>query len=182
MTYSPEIEKILKVKMYGIVAPTTSSEYSVGSIFKYEAVSNQSSSGSNYGPTSYYTGNLTGLSLDTHTNSSDTIVLPAGRYYVQCTVQVVEKSSSAYFEWQLHSASSLNGTYSAFGIKGRNNPGSYPDDSGDNEGVHKYAAGILESNDTSYLQTRVVSNSNYTSLSLNYNFLNHRQMIIWRAD
>ena len=183
MTYSPEIEKLLKVKMYRLLTPTASSEYNVGSIFKYEAASNIENSGSNYGPTYYYDGNLTGLTLDTHTNSNDTIVLPAGRYYVQCTVPVARKTSnSAYFEWQLHSSSSLNGTYSAFGIKGRNNPGENPNDAGDDAGVHKYSAGILESNDTSYLQTRVVSNSSYTSVNLTYTFYTMRQMIIWRAD
>ena len=182
MTYLPETIKNLKVKMYRIATPTANSEYSVGSIFKYEAASNQENSGSTYGPTSYYTGNLSGTSLDTNTNTNDTIVLPAGRYYVQCTVPVVEKNATAYFEWQLYSSSSLNGTYSSFGIKGKSNPGNKPNDSGDEAGVHKYAAGIIESNSVSYVQTRVVTNSSYTSLSLSDNYKNTRQIIIWRAD
>jgi len=183
MSFTPPIEKTLKVKMYRMPTPSLDSEYSVGAIFKYESASNIESTGSNYGPTYYYDGNMSGLSLTTHTNTNDTIILPSGRYYVQCTVPVARKTSNtAYFEWQLYSSSSLNGTYSEFGIKGRSNPGEKPNDLGDNEGVHKYAAGILESDNTSYLQTRVVTNSGYTSLSHSYTIYSQRQIIIWRAD
>ena len=183
MTYTPAVERLLKVKMYSISTPSSDSGYSVGSIFQYVPASTQEYDNSNgrYGNTFYYDGNLTGLSLTTHTNSNDTIILPSGRYYIQSTVPVPRKSSNtAYFEWQIHSSSSLNGTYSAFGTKGRNNPGERPNDGGDDEGVHKYSAGILESNSDSYLQTKVISNSGFTGLNISIYPIRH--IIIWRAD
>ena len=116
----PKIEKTLKVLQVHIPEPTASSQYAVGTRSKFESTI----------PNRIGMGNLTGVTFDTHTSTDDTIILPAGRYYIQSSIPVGEPAHSsnssddqAYVEWQNFSSSSLNGTYTAFGNKGRSNPG-----------------------------------------------------------
>lgn len=178
MSFTPRIEKTLKVKTYGFPRPTNVSSYVLGTSFIFETNSRV-----------YYSGNLTGTSLTTHTNTNDTIILPKGRYFVQASVPVGEPAYSgatgmnslAYIEWQNFQSSSLNGTYSSFGIKGRSNPGDKPSDTGDDAGVHSYSSGIVESSNDIYLQVRVVTNSNYTVLQTT-TWSYPDAIIIWRAD
>ena len=175
MSYSPEVLKTLKVARRGFVNPTSASEYAVGSIFSYGSDQYQ-----------YYPGNLSDLVYNTHTNSNDTIVLPAGRYVVQSMIPCVEgyeisgMTNLAFVEWKLFSSSSLNGTYSSFGLPGRNNPGNYANDVTDTPGVHSYATGLVESSSTIYLQTRITTNSSYNSLGNGWFSLSN--IVIWRAD
>ena len=86
----------------------------------------------------------------------------------------------AFVEWKLFSSSSLNGTYSSFGLPGRNNPGNYANDATDTPGVHSYATGLVESSSTIYLQTRITTNSSYNSLGNGWFSLSN--IVIWRAD
>ena len=180
MSYEPVVKKTLKVIRYFVKRPTNISAYNVGSAFSYGDITGELLYRS-------HSGNLTDLSLDTNTNADDTIVLPAGRYFVQCTAPVPEPAHSdnsvnnlAVVEWQNHHSSSLGGTYTAFGTKGRNNPGYKPNDSGDNAGVHSYSSGIVESTNTIYLQVRIISNTNYNVLGNGAWSSSH--IIIWRAD
>ena len=180
MTHIPVVKKMLKVIRYFVNRPTNVSAYNVGSAFTYGDITGELLYRS-------HSGNLTDLSLDTNTNTNDTIVLPAGRYFVQCTAPVPEPAhgsnsvnNTAVVEWQNFSSNSLNGTYSAFGTKGRNNPGYKPNDSGDDAGVHSYSSGIVESTNTIYLQVQVVSNTNYSVLGSSGWSSSH--IIIWRAD
>ena len=177
MTFIPVVKKTLKVKRYFVKRPTDISAYNVGSAFTYESNLLYRS----------HDGNMTGISLDTENNTDDTFVLDPGRYFVQCTAPVPEPAHSsnsvnnlAVVEWQNFHSSSLSGTYSSFGIKGRNNPGYKPNDSGDNAGVHSYSSGIVESTNTIYLQVQIISNTNYSVLGNSAWSSGH--IIIWRAD
>ena len=179
MSFIPRIERTLKVRQIHIPRPTVISEFAVGSIFKLDLTT----------PDRIGAGNLTGVSLSTHTATNDTVVLPSGRYFIQAAVPVAEPAHAdnslddqAYIEWQNFSSSSLNGTYSAFGNKGRSNPGDKLDDAGDNAGVHAFSTGIIESNNTIYLQIRVVSNYLYTTNMPTSVWSMDDKLIIWRAD
>ena len=178
MTFIPKIEKTLKVKQIHIPRPTGISQWSVGARFKFETTI----------PDRIGTGNLTGITLDTHTSTDDTVVLPPGRYFVQATVPVAEPAHAdnsiddqAYVSWQNFSSSSLNGTYTAFGNKGRSNPADKLNDAGDNAGVHSFSTGIIESANTIYLQVQVVTNYLYTTMPTTVWSMDDK-LIIWRAD
>ena len=178
MSYEPKIERTLKVKQIHIPRPTVISEYSVGARFKLDLTM----------PDRIGHGNLTGVSLSTHTGTNDTIVLPAGRYFVQAAVPHAEPAHAdnslddqAYIEWQNFSSSSLNGTYTSFGTKGRSNPADKLNDAGDNAGVHSYSSGIVESTSTIYLQVQIISNYLYTTMPISVWSIDNK-IIIWRAD
>ena len=183
MTFMPKIEKTLKVLQVHIPEPTASSQYAVGTRSKFESTI----------PNRIGMGNLTGVTFDTHTSTDDTIILPAGRYYIQSSIPVGEPAHSsnssddqAYVEWQNFSSSSLNGTYTAFGNKGRSNPGDKLNDAGDNAGVHSYSNGIVESSNSIYLQVQVITNYSYTSITSDATtssvWSGDDKVIIWRAD
>ena len=180
MTYRTSREKTLKVMQFGITRPTTASQYNVGAISQYTTTIGSWNVA--------YTGNLSGITLNTHTNSNDTLVLSAGRYFIQSVIPTAEPDSSssmtdgAYVEWKNFSSSSLNGTYSSFGTPGRNNPGHNPNDTGDDAGVYALSTGIVESTNTIYLQIRIVTNSNYTTLDTGARWSSGRRIMIWRAD
>lgn len=187
MTYRSPKEKTLKVMQFGIKRPTADSEYDVGSIFKYDTIVTFNDQTEDVKYSAFY-GNLSGLTFNTHTNTDDTIVLPSGRYFIQSKAPVVEgytyssMNDDGFVEWQLFSSSSLNGTYSSFGTKGRNNPGRYPNDAGDDAGVHTYGVGVVESDSTIYLQTRIVTNSNYINGVQTSGWSIENKIIIWRAE
>tara|TARA_Y100000592_G_C5385708_1_gene275659 strand:+ start:321 stop:881 length:561 start_codon:yes stop_codon:yes gene_type:complete len=186
MTYRSPREKTLKVMQFGITRPTAASDYNVGATFQYKTTiqfNNDPSVQSRY-----YYGNLSGLTFNTHTITDDTIVLPSGRYFIQSKIPVVEPyahnnmTDQSHVEWKNFSSSALNGTYSEFGTRGRNNPGNLPNHAGDDAGVHTYAAGVIESDSTIYLQTRIVTNSNYTTLNTSGYWTIENRIIIWSAE
>lgn len=185
MTYRTSREKTLKIMQFGFVRPASGSDYSLNSIVKYSTMITENDPTVD---TRHYYGNLTGLTLSTHTNTNDTLVLPAGRYFIQAKLPVVEgykhsnMNNLGFVEWQNFTASSLTGTYSSFGTKGRNNPGRNVNDAGDDAGVHTYAAGIIDSNSTVYLQTRIVTNSNYSTINTSGSWSIENKILIWRAD
>tara|TARA_B100001989_G_scaffold83323_1_gene57716 strand:- start:3739 stop:4251 length:513 start_codon:yes stop_codon:yes gene_type:complete len=164
--------KKLKIKIYGLNFPQMS-EYVNG--HKYIFNSNPS--------TSYYTGNLSGTSLTTDVNTNDTIYLPAGRYFIQSMAPFGRNDTLEYIEWKLYSASSASGSYTQFGIRGRNNPGIRPNDSGDQEGNHAQASGIVESESDIYIQLRI-SSTNFSQSNIKTNSYSRyvQNMIIWKAE
>ncbi len=186
MSYRTSREKTLKVMQFGIARPSSASGYAVGSTFQITSTIQYNNA--NDQPTRYYYGNLGGLSLDTHTITDDTLVLPAGRYFIQSKIPVVEgyahsnMTNQGFVEWQNYSANSLTGTYSALGTKGRNNPGLNPNHIGDDAGVHTYAACVVESNSNIYLQIKVVTNSNYTTLNTSGYWSWENKIMIWRTE